>query len=163
MPIGVRSEKIGSGRAAGCHPGSPASRPSTFWKRLASSSTFERTIKSACRKALRDRGYVVETGDLVEISDAGGEAAGWPPRITGGVAERVAMWRAALPQSAGRIFDKLRNGGGAKWIHKTRLAESLGLVPRGGHWNHAIAVLRQNALIEIEDDRLRLAAELRGA
>jgi hypothetical protein len=45
---------------------------------------------------------------------------------------------------------------------KERLAEFLGLAPRGGHWHSAINMPRQNSLIEVKDDQLRLATEFRG-
>ena len=92
----------------------------------------------------------------VEASPKGIEAAGgalpWPSRA----AELFEWWRQALPTSPARIFDQLYRQDG-KWIDKQRLAGFLGLKPTGGSWNTAIAMLRQNGLIEINSDRLRLS------
>ena len=43
---------------------------------------------------------------------------------------------------------------------KDRLAGFLGLKPTGDSWNTAIAMLRQNALIEISGDRTRVASTI---
>jgi hypothetical protein len=91
----------------------------------------------------------------VEASPKGIEAAGgalpWPSRA----AELFEWWRQALPTSPARIFDQLYRQDG-KWIDEQRLDGFLGLKPTGGSWNTAIAMLRQNSLIEI-NGRLRLS------
>jgi len=112
------------------------------------------------RKALRDGGYIEEQGTSITATDKGIEAAGGRRPIPANRAELLGWWRSALPQTAGRMLHQLYRQNG-KWIRKERLAEFLGLAPRGGHWNGAISLLWQNSLIEVKDDQLRLAAELR--
>ena len=115
---------------------------------------------NAGRKALRDLGLVEETASGVAATTLGIDRAGGALAPPSGADELVQWWRAALPRTPGRLLDQLHRQDG-KWIRKDRLAEFLGLAPRGGHWNGAIAILRRNALIEEKDDKLRAAPMLR--
>lgn len=112
------------------------------------------------RKALRDAGYVYEHPDGNAATARGIEAAGGAQPKPSNPAELLAWWRSALPTTAGRVIDQLCRQDG-KWVKKERLAEFLGVQPRGGSWNTAISMLRQNGLIEVAGDELRASAALR--
>jgi uncharacterized protein len=112
---------------------------------------------NAGRKALRGRGYIEEAGELVHATAAGYAAAGGRQPAPATPEEALAWWRQVLPQTPARVLDQLYRQ--RRWIGRDRLAEFLRLAPRGGHWNGAIAILRQNRLIEIRGDELRIAAE----
>jgi hypothetical protein len=114
---------------------------------------------NAGRKALRDHGYVNEDSEGVYASPLGLEAAGGARRRPSAASEIFAWWHSVLPRSAGRVLDHLYKHG--KWERKERLADYLGLAPRGGHWNSALSILRINALIEVKGDQLRVSADLR--
>lgn len=114
---------------------------------------------NAGRKALRDGGLVVEDGEAVAISEPGTATVGGARPCPTTPTELLAFWSAVLPSTPRRIVDQLCRQDG-RWVAKDRLAEFLGLQPRGGHWNAAIAILRQNKLIEANGDRLRAAADL---
>jgi len=113
------------------------------------------------RKALRDGGYILEETDGIMASAKGIKLAGGAQPRPSTPAELLAFWRTALPSNPGRMLDELCRQGG-KWVSKGILAELLGVQPRGGSWNTAISMLRNNRLIEVKDDQLRASAELRG-
>ncbi|MPY74299.1 MAG: hypothetical protein GEU87_08560 [Alphaproteobacteria bacterium] len=75
-------------------------------------------------------------------------------------AEIHAMWRSKLPSPAPEMIEYLSEQ--ADFVPKVAMAEAIGKQPRGGHWNGGIAVLRNNGLIELQGERLRLCEELRG-
>lgn len=114
---------------------------------------------NAGRKALRDGGYVVEEEDTVAASQQGVAAAGGRQPKPTTTDEIVEWWRSALPPTPGRVLDQLYRQG-PKWLRKERIAEFLGLAPRGGHWNGALSILRQNGLVEIKGDQLRASPNL---
>lgn len=111
------------------------------------------------RKALREGGYIVEDGDSIAASELGFEAAGGRQPKPTTPDEVIEWWRSMLPQTSGRVLDQLFRQG-CRWIKKDRLAEFLGVAPRGGSWNTALSILRQNALIEVKGDQVRARAEL---
>jgi hypothetical protein len=75
-------------------------------------------------------------------------------------AEIRAMWRSKLPSPAPEMIEYLSEQ--ADFVPKVAMAEAIGKQPRSDHWNGGIAVLRNNGLIELQGDRLRLREELRG-
>lgn len=109
---------------------------------------------NAGRKALRDGGYIDESEAGIAATEHGIEAAGGARPKPTGTAELLAWWREALPQTSGRVLDQLCRASG-DWVDRGRLADSLGLQPRGGHWNSAISMLRQNGLIEVQGNDMR--------
>jgi len=116
---------------------------------------------NAGRKELRDLGLVEEHGDgLISIAASGLALAGFeapdPPRTA---AERVAMWKAALPALSGDILDLLL-ADYPGWVPKRAIAERLGKADRGGHWNDGMAKLRNNGLIETHGEAVRAAPML---
>ncbi|HEX9648907.1 MAG TPA: DUF87 domain-containing protein [Alphaproteobacteria bacterium] len=116
---------------------------------------------NAGRKEMRDLALVESHGDgLISIAAAGLALAGFeapdPPRTT---AERVAMWKAALPALSGDILDLLVNNYPG-WVPKRAVADRLGKVMRGGHWNDGMARLRNNELIESHGEAIRAAPHL---
>jgi hypothetical protein len=115
---------------------------------------------NAGRKALRDGGLIEETAAGIVATERGLEAAGGAQPKPASADELLAWWRWALPNTPGRILDQLYRQDG-KWMARDRLAAFLGLQPRGGHWNGAIAMLRQNSLVEVRGDKLRAGEALR--
>lgn len=114
---------------------------------------------NASRKALRDRDFVREEGDLVSVSEAGRQEVGQTAPAPATVDERIDIWRAALPTLSGQILDLLVDRFPA-WAPKADIARELGKQPRGGHWNSGIAMLRNNGLIEERGQEIRVAADL---
>ncbi len=108
------------------------------------------------RKALRDGGYITEDGDLIAATERGFEAAGGRIETPSTPEELLSWWRSALPTTPGRVLDQLHRQS-PKWVRKDRLAEFLGVAARGGSWNTALSILRQNQLIEVKGDQLRSA------
>lgn len=115
---------------------------------------------NAGRKDLRERGLVDEAGDLIRISEAGRALVGDDFTAPQGPGELRAMWRSKLPSPAPDMLDYLADR--SDFVPKAAMAEAIGKKPQGGHWNGGIAVLRNNGLIEMQGDRLRLCDELRG-
>lgn len=111
------------------------------------------------RKDLRDRGLILEDSNLVLASPAGIEEIGETTPAPSTPAERLDMWCARLPKPAPDMLRTIVNAGG--WIDAEGLASTLGIQPRGGHWNLGIAMLRNNGLIEASGKDYR-ASELFG-
>lgn len=86
------------------------------------------------RKQLLDGGHVEEAGNLV-IPKVAEEKPGLRP---------LEAFRSALPTLSREILDTLIDRGP---VTAEEIAEVLGKAPRGGHWNHGMALLKQNGLI----------------
>lgn len=102
---------------------------------------------NATRKRLIDGGIVQEDGGLVVLSE--------PPATPVGIVP-ADLLEQNLPQPAAKMFAAIRRTPG---IATAELAASLGMQPRGGHWNNGMAILRRDDLIT-ESDGLRVAANL---
>lgn len=97
---------------------------------------------NATRKRLIDTGVVREEGGLVVLTD--------PPDA--GDAVPAEQLEANLPQPAQKMFRAIR----ARPMSIEQLGAELGMQTRGGHWNHGMAVLRQNDLVIADGSRLRV-------
>lgn len=86
------------------------------------------------RKQLLDGGHVQEVDNLV-VPTVAPDKPGLSPLET---------FRSALPSLSRDILDTLIERGP---MTAEQIAEILGKAPRGGHWNHGMALLKQNGLI----------------
>ena len=87
------------------------------------------------RKRLIEEGLVYEEGGLVIPSN--------PPESPEGIIP-ADLLEQNLPQPAAKMFSAIRENPG---IDILRLANLLGMQPRGGHWNNGMATLKRNGLI----------------
>ncbi len=100
---------------------------------------------NTARKRLIDGGYVVEEGDRVVPTDVGFLESGVvPSAMPVSVEDRLNMWVAALPGPSGDLLKIVYAEGP---LTREALAEAAGRQPRGGSWNTALKVLRDNDLI----------------
>ncbi|MCW6512520.1 hypothetical protein [Lichenifustis flavocetrariae] len=118
---------------------------------------------NSCKKLLVDGGFVVERDGRIDPADAAFERIGVPrkkmPRTR---AQILDLWLAALPSPAKDILREVAARPGAAPIED--VAGSLGLVPRGGHWNAGVSMLRVNDLVRMSSAGFELGqalAELR--
>lgn len=95
------------------------------------------------KKSLVDSGLIVEDGDHVYIASPSSAA------VTGSVppAELVEMWCHSLSGAAPNILRTIFANGGV--MTQAKVAEVLGVQPRGGHWNTGWKELRDNDVLTV--------------
>lgn len=95
------------------------------------------------KRALLDRGEVKIENDLVSVVRPSSSAA--PP--SSDPAAVVEVWANVLTGAAPKILRLIFESGGR--MDREAVAASLGMAPRGGHWNAAWKELRDNGVITI--------------
>lgn len=98
------------------------------------------------RKHLLDAGLVVEEGGLVRIAKPSADAS--EPILD--PEENVKIWTSVLSGAAPAILEDLFAVGGSST--KQNIADRLGLVPKGGHWNTGWKQLRDNGIVSLSGD-----------
>lgn len=111
---------------------------------------------NSARKAVLEAGWLEEQGDQVVVTEAGLQEIGW---VSSGKSLLEVMLD-ALPTGSARLLRTLLEEGGP--MSPDDLAAAHGVQPRGGNWNTAIALLRNNNLIvQLANKDLDLAPSLR--
>lgn len=105
---------------------------------------------NAGKKTLAEAGLITETSGLIRIaqSSAGAVAPLDDPAAV------VELWAGSLSGAAPKILRHLFAAGGK--ADRERVAESLGMQPRGGHWNAAWKELRDNEIVTVDGQRAAL-------
>ncbi|MEY9248373.1 hypothetical protein [Bradyrhizobium elkanii] len=95
------------------------------------------------KKSLIDSGLIVEDGDHVYVATPSKAA------VTGSIppAELVEMWCRSLSGAAPNILRTIYANGGT--MSQAKVAEVLGVQPRGGHWNSGWKELRDNDVLTV--------------
>lgn len=109
---------------------------------------------NAGRKALVDSGAIVESGGLVQIAAPSAGAAPY----SANPAALVDLWAGSLSGAAPKILRLLFERGP---MTRERIADELGMQPRGGHWNAAWKELRDNNIVSIESGTVQLTEMFR--
>jgi hypothetical protein len=105
---------------------------------------------NAARRIMRDRRLIEETQSGLRITDSGLAILGLtePPAMEH--ADLLAWWLEALPTASARLLRELLEH--PHGLTKRQLGKKLGLATYGGHWNFAVAILKQNNLIIIDGE-----------
>jgi hypothetical protein len=101
---------------------------------------------NTCKRLLIDGGFVTQRDGKIEPADAAFEKLGAVRRKKPRTREEILdMWLAALPSPAKDILREVAARSEVAPIED--VAGRLGLVPRGGHWNAGVSMLRINDLV----------------
>ena len=114
---------------------------------------------NACRKFLVESGFVIDRDGKIEPSDAAFQKTGIARKESARTRDQLLdMWLAALPSPAKDILRVVATQRGA--VPLEGVGAQLGLVPRGGHWNAGVSMLRTNNLIAITPQGFELGTAL---
>lgn len=102
---------------------------------------------NSLKKALLERGVMRDEGGIAVLNN--------PPSVPAGI-RPADLLSDALPEPARKMFVALRS----RPMSAEQLGSSLGMAPRGGHWNSGMAVLKTAGLIEQTGDKWTVRPEL---
>lgn len=112
------------------------------------------------RKILVGEGLVSEDGGVAWPTDRAFALIGIERLRAASAEELRQTWLACLPGPADKMLAQLIQISPIRAVTPEELGVSLGMAPRGGHWNTGMRILRDNDLIEVTSAGIRAAAHL---